>query len=330
MRSRQEQRGAALLIVLVLVASVTVIAFGIASLMERTANKVIATRMSDEAYWAMVGAERLALGYLDLQSQARNGVDLPSEQWLSSPFQFPVGNLFMSGRFFDRSACFNIHDLVNDAGDSLETDEAAIERFGRFIAQIGGDINGGELLGAAAADFMDTNSDALPGGAEDFTYTRGEAPYRTAGTWLADTSELRAVEGWTAGITRAIEPWLCTRYRNDKGGGMNLNTMTEADAPLLRNALNDAIPLGQAERLIASRPPDGYTEVDDFLSLPAFTNLNPPFGDEVRERFSTEATLIEWKVTASTGNISFSMTSVIEKGTGSGYRVTSRYFGPVN
>ena len=329
MRLHRQQRGAALLVVLVLVFSLATIAVAITSFTDRATRQVAGAQMRDRAYWAMLGAERAALSLLEAQALERENVDLPTERWLSAPFTLPFEGAVIEARFRDVSACFNVNKFVENADGRLRTNEPAVIRFGQLIAQMGGDPRDGETLGTAAADFMDSDGDAGPGGAEDYAYTRGDAPYRTAGTQLADLSELRAVRGWSAELMVGLAPILCARQSGETGR-INLNTLTEADAPILTNALDDRIPVGQAERLINERPPDGYENVEQFTSLPVFENLDPPLEGDVTDRLSTEATMIELSTLIRHDGIEFELTSLIEKGTGSGYRVVSRRFGPEN
>ncbi|MEM9233524.1 MAG: type II secretion system minor pseudopilin GspK, partial [Pseudomonadota bacterium] len=313
MNRHPSQRGAALLVVLVLVASLAAVALSISTFSERTTNKVIAAQTRDQAYWALIGAERAALALLELQAQGQDGVDRPTEEWLARPFSLPVAGGSVTTRFRDRSACFNIHDLVNNSGSRLETDYEAVKRFGNLVQDLGGTTQGGELLAVAAADFMDADGNAGPGGAEDFDYSRRDVPFLTAGTYLADVSELRAVEGWTPGLMRILGPKLCLRRQGTEAGPLNLNTLTEEDAPLLANALDNRIPLGEAERLITQMPPDGYENVDEFLGLPALQTLNPPLDGQVAGRLGTEATYIELVSTIRIERMELVMTSVIEK-----------------
>lgn len=328
MSGRKEERGTALLVVLVLVVGLAAIALAITQFTERTTRRIAMAQNRDQAYWAMIGIEKAALELLERQAQQREGVDLPSEEWLARPVVIPFEGGSMTARFVDRSACFNINDLVEPTGQGYETDPQAVERFGTLVASLGGTTNGGRDLAFAAADFMDSDGNAEPGGAEDYAYSGRDVPYVTAGHPLADISELRAVEGWSQGVMEVLAPWLCVRAGETGMGRLNLNTLTEEDAPLLANALGNRLPVGEAERVIAQRPPDGYEDVGQFLAQPVFENLEPEAKDTMDEGLGTEASLIELTVTGRYDGMEFVLTSLIEKGRGSGYQVTSRRFGP--
>lgn len=328
-RNQRDQKGAALLVVLVLVATLAAIALAISQFADRTVRRVTAAQTRDQAYWAMIGVERAALELLDAQNRLREGVDLPTERWLAEPFIIPFEGGTISARFIDRSACFNVNDFVStDEGDGYVADPDAIKRFGTLVADLGGTANGGESLAMAAADFMDTDGNAQSGGAEDYAYSGRKVPYRTPGRPVAAVSELRAVEGWTGQVMGVLTPWLCARREMTEPGRINLNTLTEEDAPILANALGGALPLGEAERLISQRPPDGYESVGAFLGQPVFQNFDSERREEIEPRLGTEASFIELKATVSYDGMVFVLTTGIEKASGGRYRVTSRRFGP--
>ncbi|MEM6648676.1 MAG: type II secretion system minor pseudopilin GspK [Pseudomonadota bacterium] len=323
------QKGAALLIVLVLVGSLSVLALGLTQKMTRSIAQVQATQERDEAIWALLGAEVAALHLLEMQDNIRTNVDLASERWLAEPLLFPFGEGMIEARFKDRSDCFHINALVTDGGaQGIVTNANMIRRFGQMILDLGGDARTGEILASAAADFMDSDGQAGPGGAEDFTYSRVEVPYRTASQPLADISELRAAKGWGRQVYRLLAPYICVRPGSETAMGLvNVNTLTPEDAPLLRAVIGPEISLANLERMIEDRPPDGYANVQAFLGQPLFANRNPPLDATVAQALSTHAAYIEFSAQISYGDRLFKMTSMIEKAKGQRYQVVSRRLG---
>lgn len=327
--SQANQQGAALLVVLALVGSLSVLALGLTQTMLRSVSQVEAAQARDRAQWALLGAETAALHLLEVQDQLRPGVDLPSEAWLAQPLEVPVEGGVIEARFIDRSACFNINSFVTAAeGGGLASDPVAIGRFGQMVADLGGDVRAGAALAGAAADFMDTDDYMEPGGAEDSAYSRGAVPYRTAKTFFADVSELRAVRGWGREVYGVLAPYLCVRPSSkDAFGLVNINTLTPADAPLLRTLVGERLPMVALERLIETRPPDGYNTVEAFLAVPLFQELDPPLNATVAQSLATHAAYIEFYAELSYGDYGFAMTSMIEKAKGQDYRVVSRRMG---
>lgn len=325
---RPGQRGAALIIVLVMVATLSVVAVGLTEVMGRATQRTFAAQARDGAVWALIGAERAARLALEKQAEVRPDVDLLSESWLASPQVFEFDGVLIEARFEDRSACFNVNDLVDkDDANGLVADPAAIERFAKLVEAAGGDRRGGEALGAAIADFIDADGTALLGGGEDGAYSRRDMPYRTASTFLAEVSELRAIRGWSRTAYRALAPYLCARYRSANPSPLNINTLRPADAPLLAAALDHRVDERTLERLIEDRPPDGYETVQAFLGVPAIASLSPPLPEEISARFATGASYIEFYARVVYDPLVFELTSTIEAEGGGTYRVTSRRFG---
>lgn len=327
----EQQKGAALLIVLLLVASLSVVALSLTEIMTRSASRAAAIAQREQAHWALLGAETAALHLLRVQSRLKVDVDTLDEQWLREPITLPIENGLITAQFRDRSNCFNINDLVSDSGAGrLETDAAAISHLAAIVAELGGDQNTGEALGSSAADFMDQDDRIGAGGAEDFTYNRGEVPYRTANTLLSDVSELRALRGWSRPFYAALRPLLCVRPDNDEFGVMNINTVSLAEAPVLRAALNNKVPLSELEQIIENRPSQGFDSLETFLLLPTFEQLDPPLSPEEAGRLGTAATLIEFNAQVRYDAQIFEMTSMIQYEGTQQYNVVSRRMGARN
>lgn len=322
------QRGAALLIVLVLVATISVVALGLTNTMTRAVTRAGAAHDRDQAVWMLLGAEEAALYLLEQQDLTNPGVDTPEERWLAAPIMIPLEFGVAQGAFTDRSACFNLNGLVSALADEgITANPAAIKSFGRMLLQMGADPRSGELLASAVADFIDSDDRAEPGGAEDFVYNRKAVPYRTAGTLLKSVSEVRAIKGWGPSAYQLLAPMLCTPPGKAGNVQLNVNTMTLGDAPLLQVALGEAISLAAAERIIENRPLGGYPDVQTFLGQSAFSSLQPPLGPEVAGRLSTHASYLEFNGQVAYDRRKFEMTSMITNIKGNGPKVTNRRFG---
>ncbi|WOI54374.1 type II secretion system minor pseudopilin GspK [Parvularcula sp. LCG005] len=328
MSRRQDQRGAALIIVLLLVGTMSTLALALTQVMQRATLRAAASAQRDEAVWALLGAERAALLLLDQQAQLRPKVDTLDEQWLAAPITLPVEAGIITVRMRDRSACFNMNDLVNmSEGQGQVVDRLAVRRFAEMVSQLGGDQRSAEILANAVVDFIDIDDRVEPGGAEDYNYNVGEAPYRTSGTYLADLSELRAVRGWSAGTYQALAPYLCALPADPFASVINVNTLTIDDAPLLFAIFEGRISLSELQRLIEQRPPSGYESVSAFMQQPTFTNISATFEEDPSEKLSTAATYIEFSARLSYEGQAYDIVSMIAAENGADYQVVSRRFG---
>ena len=187
MKTRKVQSGVALLTALLVVALATVAAASMATRqqldMRRTGNM-----LHGEQAWAYVlGAESWARVVLARDSKDSQ-VDNLSEDWaIQVPASLVEGGSVV-GRVIDLQGRFNVNSLVVNG----VVDPAAMDRYKRLLRTLGLD----ESLAETLADWLDTDINSLPLGAEDETYLLLIPPYRAANRLMADVSELRLVKGY--------------------------------------------------------------------------------------------------------------------------------------
>ena len=252
------ERGAALLTVLLLVAVVAVLA---ATVLERLrlSTRLAANAVAiDQARGFAYAAETLALTRVTaLLRQSPDRVALYGG-WSGRPFDLPIPNGTATARVVDGGNCFNLNGLVTRAPDgSYVANPLQVTRLARLTRVLR--LPDGDRLAAATADFIDSDDAALPLGAEDASY-RGR---RTAGTLLADPSELRAVEGVTPEAYEALRPWLCA-LPVAQPSVLNVNTLLPEQAPLLAMLMPDGVGPDQLRGLLSRRPETGYASTDAF------------------------------------------------------------------
>ncbi|WP_298668996.1 type II secretion system minor pseudopilin GspK [uncultured Sphingomonas sp.] len=269
----ERERGAALLTVLLLVAVIAVMA---ATGLEKLR---IATRLGgntialDQARAYAQAVETLATTRVTaLLRQDATRVTLAGG-WSGRPFALPVPEGTAVARVTDGGNCFNLNSLVKREGDGRYVAYTpAIEQFARLMRLIG--APNGNSIAAAAADWIDSDDTPLPGGAEDVTYLASQPAYRTAGTLMADPSELRAVAGVTPEAYAALKPWICTLPRAERSV-INVNTLGPEQAPLLAMLLSDAMGVAGARAILARRPAGGYANRDAIWRAPGQAGISP-------------------------------------------------------
>ena len=314
------QRGAALLTVLLLTATVAVVAVGMTELMARAYSRTVASEMRDQAFWALRGIELAALSYIDEQG---DDLDQASETLFAEPIELIYEDGLATIRFSERTQCFNLNDLVEDSGEALIPDEAAAERFAKLVTSLGGNQTAGQQMAARIADFIDSDRRAQAGSAEDYDYQRRPVPYRTGGTLMKSVTELRVVQGFSRDVYRSLLPYVCA-LPSDKPLTLNINTMTERDAPMLVSATGDALNLSAAERLIEARPEEGYENVQEFLGEPLLTNTDLP--KDLSTYLSTSSGLLSMEVTLQSGTGRLRQNTLVWRGDG-GAQVVERSVG---
>lgn len=259
----ESERGAALLTVLLLVAVIAVLA---ATALEKLR---VATRLAgnagsiEQAHAYTYAAETLAVAKVgDLLAQSPERVTLVGG-WSNRPFPLPVPGGSAVARVSDGGNCFNLNGLVTEVqGIGYGARTSAVIQFARLLRLVNAP-GAPDAIAAAAADWIDSDTSPLPGGAEDSSYGSQATPYRTANTLMADPSELRAVAGVTPDVYRAVRPWICT-LPEPEPSKININTLTPEQAPLLAMLLPDTLGVGAARSLLLRRPVAGYGDTSTF------------------------------------------------------------------
>ncbi|WP_232767800.1 MULTISPECIES: type II secretion system minor pseudopilin GspK [unclassified Stenotrophomonas] len=260
---RATQSGMALLAILLLsvVMGVLVVAllddirFGV----QRTAN---AQAMAQSQRFAL-GAETMArkrVGQL-----ARPGVRVDS--WSGKPLVFPIENGLIQARLRDGSTCFNLNSVVQGPLGQGQRRELGVRQYVALLDALEFPAAQAQALADALADWVDVDGVRAPLGAEDASYAARRGAYRTAGTLLAEVSELRAVHGYTAQVYRRVRPYVCA-LPEPALSPVNVNALQVGDAPVLVMLTAGALTVERARQVIATRPAAGWDSTSFFASFP--------------------------------------------------------------
>lgn len=296
---KANERGAALLTVLLLVAVMSVVA---ATALERVA---LATRMTgnggaiDQARaYADAGTQiaRMRIGDLVAANPARITL---AGGWMGTPQSIPVPGGIATARVTDGGNCFNLNSVVTGESEaSLKVRPIGVSQFQALLQALGVDARQAQGAAAALADWVDSDSVAQPGGAEDETYAQAPRPYRAANRLMVDASELRAVNGITPAIYDLARPWVCALPVTDLSP-ININTLLPTQAPFFSMLLPGQLSVAQARQLLAQRPPDGYGSTVQFWAMPSLSGLSPM--TEVAEQVKLTTGFFEVDVSVNVG-----------------------------
>lgn len=287
------ERGAALLTVLLLVA---VMAALTAAALERLR---LSTALAANGA-ALDQARAFALGVENLLAlRADDLIALSPERTTNAGgwngevrrFPFPGGGLAETV-IRDGGNCFNINSVVQGLPPgALELRPAGVEQFVNLMRVIEVPEADARRIALAAADWIDSDGETAPGGAEDGAY----AGYRTGNTLFADVSELRVLAGMAPDIYTRLRPWVCALPVTDLSP-MNLNTLRPEQAVLLAMLNPDRIPLELARKIIAERPAAGWTSLFEFYRLPEMQALNLPLDVQLQPQLRTRWFAVEMRV----------------------------------
>ena len=290
----RQQKGAALIIVLLLVATISIVAIGLTERTVITSTRIANEQARSTLLWRMTGAEILAGELLGNAISARPGIMSNDDPWAVQPFDLAALAVteFESGeaRFADATRCFNLNSLLitppsqetgvqsapsSDDPLTLEPGEAEILEFVALLDLLGIANNDARQLAIIIRDWIDGDQETGIGGAEDSAYLRLPVPYRTGGTLLSDKSELRTMIGVDQVLMRTIAPFVCALPVTDSVP-VNINMLRPQDAPILVSVFRGELSLSDAELIIERRPLGGYGSVEEVTALPFVAGLAVP------------------------------------------------------
>lgn len=216
-----------------------------------------------------------------------------------------AGAARVQGRLRDLGGCFNVNALAPRG----RTDPDALARLERLLAV----LNLPTTLAAQAADFVDADDIALPGGAEAAAYAAGRSPAAPANRAIADPGELRRLPGMADTHWQQLAPWLCALPDDHR---VNLNVA----APALWRTLDPRLDPAIAARLASPAPgPPRYADLAAVRAALAAEGIHdaPLQGFGVESRYF----MLESDIVADA--IPFALSSLLERDPG-GVRVLAR------
>ncbi len=273
MNEKRSERGAALVIVLLLVATLSFVLLSLTTIVTTGVRRGANERARTELLWRTLAAERIALSIL---RKAATGGALKSATdeggLYSQQLALPIERGEAALRFADASRCFNVNSLIDADFDAVAAEH---EAFVALLEAIGAGGNEAQSVADAVTDFLDRDNSTQSQGSEDNFYTGLATPFRTAGGPVAAVSELRSIEGITREIYARVSPFVCARAVGQKID-INVNALTPEDAPVVFAAAGGAWPLDDIKTQIAATPPGGWPAPGDFWAAAIPGGVPPP------------------------------------------------------
>lgn len=262
MRRRPGEDGMALLTVLMLVGVMGALIASTLEVMSRSVALTSNSRSAQQARHYARGAALIAAERLATVTERNEGPLTLAGGWADEPIIVPTPSGSISISLSDASHCFNVNSLVaGTPGQSLRLRPAAVSQLLGLMTGVGIGPQRARGMVMGLVDFIDSDPFPESGGAEDEAYPG----YRTPNSLVADVSELTAVANWTADDYALLEPYLCALPTTEMQA-MNVNTLTQDDAPLLGMLVPQGFSLASARRLIAQRPAAGWKTRAEFWS----------------------------------------------------------------
>lgn len=302
MSRKPQERGVALLTVLLLVAVMATFAAGVLEDIRFGLRRTANAQAVGQARWYAIGAEALVGSQIRRQFDLEGGRTTLRGDWEGRVFRFPVEGGLIEAQLSDGVACFNLNSVVAGTPGQYVRNPAGVRQFMALGRAVG--VADGEALALAGAlvDWIDTDIRRDEAGAEDEAYSRGQASYRTGGGLLAEVSELRAIRGFNQQVFSRLRPHICALPIPERSP-INVNTLREDDAVLLTALTDGKLSVAAARRVIAGRPAGGWNDEYGFLNaVPEDARPQATAGLEMRSRYfnlATNITLGDAEVTTS-------------------------------
>ena len=265
------QSGTALLSVLLLSAVMAVLAMAMLDDIRFGLRRAGNAQAMTQAQQYALGTEVLArtrIGEL-----ARTGAD--TAQWSGKPLLFPIEAGLIRASLRDASACFNLNSVVQGAPEQWQRRELGVRQYVALLQALQFPAAQAQALADTLVDWIDSDSDRSPLGAEDASYAVQTLAYRTAATLLAEPSELRAIRGYDADVYVRLREYVCALPVAELSP-VNINALRPEQAPLLSMLTLGATTPGEATRILAARPAGGWHDATAFWAHPALADAGVP------------------------------------------------------
>lgn len=298
MRGQSDERGAALVTVLMIVAIMSAVALGLSQAVLASSERARSLDAQAQLRLYAAAAEEVAqaqLTQLALETGGKLSADLPG---FGESQAFPVEGGSVSVRVRDLTNCYNVNQ--SPSGEQKD-DEASIQResLPRILESMGFAQGDSVNLAASLADWIDEDQISRLGGAEDAYYIGFSPAYRTSSQPLANLSELLAIRGFEADRLGELHEVLCAlpEHAENPNPPLNLNTLTPVQATRLNAALSYALDESEVRGLIQSRPLGGWPDVETFIADPVVARVAPE--QRLTQRLSVMSSLLETTIEVS-------------------------------
>lgn len=264
----KQQRGIALITILVMVALATILA---ATIVKRQANTAENTAYLMRQNQSLMYAKSAEVFFSELLvDDAENAayIDHLQENWAKPMPAFPVEDGFVSGTIQDESGKFNLNSLVN--ADGTPNLPAKIW-FEKLLLRVGLQ----EKLSEAVIDWQDPDDQTIGGMGAEANYYQGLSPsYLPSNTQFHHVEELKLVRGFEGEKYLQIADYVTTVPNTDSK--LNINT---ASAVLLAS-LDPKLEVNAVQQVIQQRQANlqYFSNVSELWAIEPFAQV----GNEVR------------------------------------------------
>ncbi|ATC96070.1 type II secretion system minor pseudopilin GspK [Pseudoalteromonas tunicata] len=331
MYDKQNQRGAALVIVLFVVALAATLAVEMSSRLMIQVQKNSNLQDYQQAKWYGYAAEAFAKKViLEAKKQDKDKTHL-QQAWAADETTFPVDGGTITGKITDLQACLNLNSLRasqnSDGDNSVRKDNDGHKALLALIKNID-ELpieESEESLADSVLDWVDADSNNFGEGAEEDEYLSRKIPYLTANHYLASLSELRLIKGFNPLVMKKITPLVCVIPGNELLA-ININTLKTEQSVILSALIKD-LDKEAASAIISARPEDGWSSINDFIAEAVKNGAKNLKNDD--PRFVLKSDYFQLASTTTYADSRFQITTVFHVEDNKKITILARKFGAV-
>ncbi len=290
--SGNRQSGAALIIVLLILAFMISIAATMTERLSVSFTRAENRLSHQQAYWYSIGVEALAKYGIKESYQDSDIINL-GQPWALKDQVYPLEYGQARGNIRDMQACFNINALTKAVpSENSNTKPYLVSVWQLILEELGVENYQAEVIADSTKEFLDPDDRVLSGyGVEDSSYEALQPAYITANGMIADGTELRAVYQMNNEIMQLVTPVVCAIPWDDFR--LNINTVSEKERVILVALFSSQLSLDDAASLIKNRPFDGWQSVNDFLVETEIAAIEQTVRDKAKGYLTTDSRYFE-------------------------------------
>lgn len=282
-----QQRGIALITILMMVALATIVAATIAKRQYATSEQTAYLMRQNQGLLYAKSAEAFYAELLVEDAKSNSKADYLQETWAKTMPPFPVDGGLVSGVLEDETGKFNLNNLIQEDGQpALE----AQVYFEALLNKVGLPVE----LSQSVIDWQDPDDLTVGAMGAESSYYLGLRPsYLPSNTSFLNKEELKQVRGFEGGNYELIAPYVTAIPK--RGTKININT---APAMVLA-AFSPSLNVDEVQQLFDQRNAnmEYFERVSDLWELVPFNTITSERRKQLESQLDVNSMLFKINVT---------------------------------
>lgn len=323
----RQQRGVALLVVLILLVMMSALAAKISQQFCRNLQKTHYQVSQQQLRWAMQAQEKVVKDRLQNDASGESKPLDPDGDW-HQQLETQGDDYTVVSQVEDAQDCFNVNNLLAAEKISQDPTAPAVPEKplkARIVEQIltdsGVSQTAAEDVYLQLVDYLDGDTTTVKEGAEADAWA-GVVPARQPANQMMRTiAEIKLLPAFPASAYPKVSKLLCALP--DSASKVDVNTLKPEQAPLLAAMFPGKMTSDDAVRLIDSRPETGWESMETFSKAleHAFPQLKEDL-PQVAEQFAINSRYFRVNYTGNTDELTLRVISQLQVNNEAGEIVT--------